>query len=118
MSADALDDLKHRLREFAAARDWEQFHSPKNLSMALAVEVSELMEEFQWLSEAESLAPDPARRARIEAEMADVLIYLVRLADRLSVDLPRAVDEKIARNNERYPVDRVRGRAAKYDQYE
>jgi len=113
-----LENLAQRLRDFARERDWEQFHAPKNLSMALAVEVSELLEEFQWLSEAESADPDPQRRTRIEAEMADVLIYLVRLADRLDVDLPAAVDRKIELNHERYPPGRVRGRSDKYDQYE
>lgn len=113
-----LENLAQRLRVFARERDWEQFHAPKNLSMALAVEVSELLEEFQWLSEKESADPDPQRRTRIEAEMADVLIYLVRLADRLDVDLPAAVDRKIELNHERYPPARVRGRSDKYDQYE
>jgi len=112
-----LENLAQRLRDFARERDWEQFHAPKNLSMALAVEVSELLEEFQWLSEAESARPDPERRSRIEAEMADVLIYLVRLADRLDVDLPAAVDRKIELNHQRYPAGRVRGRSDKYDQY-
>lgn len=115
---DWLADLALRLREFAAERDWEQFHSPKNLAMALTVEAAELLEEFQWLTEPESLTPDPARRARIEAELADVLIYLVRLADRLDVDLPEAVAAKIELNRQRYPAERVRGRASKYDQYE
>ena len=115
---DWLADLALRLREFAAERDWEQFHSPKNLAMALTVEAAELLEEFQWLTELESLTPDPARRARIEAELADVLIYLVRLADRLDVDLPEAVAAKLELNRQRYPAERVRGRASKYDQYE
>ena len=115
---DWLADLALRLREFAAERDWEQFHSPKNLAMALTVEAAELLEEFQWLTEPESLTPDPARRARIEAELADVLIYLVRLADRLDVDLPEAVAAKLELNRQRYPAERVRGRASKYDQYE
>ena len=113
-----LGNLAQRLRDFARERDWEQFHAPKNLSMALAVEVSELLEEFQWLSEKESANPDPQRRTRIEAEMADVLIYLVRLADRLDVDLPAAVERKIELNHERYPAGQVRGRSDKYDQYE
>jgi NTP pyrophosphatase (non-canonical NTP hydrolase) len=113
-----LADLAARLRRFAAERDWEQFHSPKNLAMALAVEAAELLEQFQWLTEAQSAAPEPDRRARIEAELADVLIYLVRLADRLEVDLPGAVAAKLEDNGRRYPAARVRGRADKYDEYE
>ena len=115
---DWLADLARRLRDFAAERDWEQFHSPKNLAMALTVEAAELLEQFQWLTEAESRAPTAARRARIEAELADVLIYLVRLADRLDVDLPAAVNGKLELNRRRYPPERVRGSASKYDEYE
>ena len=115
---DWLEELAGRLREFARERDWEQFHAPKNLATALTVEAAELLQEFQWLSEAASEDPEPERRARIEAELADVFIYLVRLADRLNVDLPDAVDRKIELNRQRYPADRVRGSAAKYDEYE
>lgn len=113
-----MEQLALELRRFAAERDWERFHSPKNLAMALAVEAAELLEQFQWLTEAESRAPVPDRRGRIEDELADVLIYLVRLADRLEVDLPAAVASKIERNRRRYPAERVRGSAAKYDEYE
>ena len=115
---DWLADLALKLREFAAERDWEQFHSPKNLAMALTVEAAELLEQFQWLTQAESEAPSAERRARIEAELADVLIYLVRLADRLDVDLPAVVNEKFELNRRRYPPERVRGSASKYDEYE
>ena len=115
---DWLADLALRLRAYAAERDWEQFHSPKNLAMALTVEAAELLEQFQWLTQAESEAPSAERRARIEAELADVLIYLVRLADRLDVDLPAAVNEKIELNRRRYPPEQVRGSASKYDEYE
>ena len=86
--------------------------------MALTVEAAELLEQFQWLTEAESEGLTAARRARVEAELADVLIYLVRLADRLDVDLPAAVNEKLALNHRRYPSERVRGSASKYDEYE
>ena len=110
--------LARQLRRFAAERDWERFHSPKNLAMALAVEAAELLEQFQWLTEAESRAPASDRRRRIEDELADVLIYLVRLADRLDVDLPAAVASKLEQNRQRYPAERVRGSAAKYDEYE
>ena len=88
--SDALRALQQRLAAFAAARDWEQFHSPKNLAMALSVEAAELVEEFQWLTEAESNALDAERRERVRLELADVFIYLLRLADRLDVDLMRA----------------------------
>jgi dCTP diphosphatase len=115
--ADRLEELQRRLREFAAARDWEQFHSPKNLAMALCVEAAELVEEFQWLTEDQSNALDPERRERVRLEMADVLIYLLRLADRLDVDLWRAADDKVALNEHKYPAERVRGDARKYTDY-
>jgi dCTP diphosphatase len=118
MSADALHELRERLAAFAAARDWEQFHSPKNLAMALSVEVAELVEEFQWLTEEQSRALDAERRERVRLELADVFIYLVRIADRLDVDLLAAADDKIALNERKYPVDRVRGDARKYDEYD
>jgi dCTP diphosphatase len=118
MAADVLSALAKRLAEFAAARDWEQFHSPKNLAMALSVEVAELVEEFQWLTEVQSLDLDAERRERVRLEIADVFIYLVRIADRLGVDLLAAADDKIALNERRYPADRVRGDARKYSEYE
>jgi dCTP diphosphatase len=118
MSADALHELRERLAAFAAARDWEQFHSPKNLAMALSVEVAELVEEFQWLTEEQSRALDAERRERVRLELADVFIYLVRIADRLDVDLLAAADDKIALNERKYPADRVRGDARKYDEYD
>ena len=92
MSEDRLTELQRRVAAFAAARDWDQFHSPKNLAMALSVEASELLEEFQWLTEEQSRSLDPERRERVRLEMADVLIYLLRLADKLDVDLLRAAD--------------------------
>lgn len=112
-----LAELKERLRAFVAERDWEQFHSPKNLAMALAVEAAELMEIFQWLSEAESAAPDAKRRERAAEELADILVYLVRIADRLDVDLLHAAARKLEQNAIRYPADRVRGQSRKYDEY-
>jgi NTP pyrophosphatase (non-canonical NTP hydrolase) len=116
--SDALRALQQRLAAFAAARDWEQFHSPKNLAMALSVEAAELVEEFQWLTEAQSKALDEERRERVRLELADVFIYLLRLADRLDVDLMRAVDDKVALNERKYPADRVRGDARKYTEYD
>ena len=114
---DVLRALQQRLAAFAAAREWEQFHSPKNLAMALSVEAAELVEEFQWLTEEQSKALDPERRERVRLELADVFIYLLRLADRLDVDLLRAADDKIAQNERKYPAERVRGDARKYTDY-
>ena len=98
-----LDDLKQRLREFADARDWEQFHTPKNLAMALVAEAAEVVEHFQWLTAAESQALDADKRAAVALELADVLLYLVMLADRLDVDLGETSRRKIALNEKRFP---------------
>jgi NTP pyrophosphatase (non-canonical NTP hydrolase) len=116
--ADALLALQQRLAAFAAARDWEQFHSPKNLAMALSVEAAELVEEFQWLTEEQSRTLDAERRERVRLELADVFIYLLRLSDKLDVDLLRAADDKIVENERKYPADRVRGDARKYTDYD
>ena len=117
MSEDRIAELQRRLAAFAAARDWDQFHSPKNLAMALSVESSELLEEFQWLTEQQSSSLDAERRERVRLEMADVLIYLLRLADKLDVDLLRAAHDKLALNEQKYPADRVRGSSRKYTEY-
>jgi len=103
------------LRAFAAERDWEQFHAPKNLAAALAVEAAELLEIFQWLTEAQSLRLDPSALAAAADEIADVQIYLLRLADRLNIDIPGAVAAKMAKNAARYPAAEFRGSAAKAD---
>jgi NTP pyrophosphatase (non-canonical NTP hydrolase) len=108
-----LDELRERLRAFARARDWEQFHSPKNLSMALIVEAAELVEHFQWLTEAQSTGLDPKTFRAVEEEVADVFIYLVRLSDLLGIDLLDAAKRKIALNEQKYPADQVRGSAKK-----
>ncbi len=113
--ADALRELRDQLRDFAAARDWQPFHTPKNLAMALAGEAGEVVEHFQWLTAEQSAALDPAQREAVALELADVLLYLVRLADVLGVDLAAAAQRKLAINAERYPVDKARGRADKYD---
>ncbi len=110
----SLPELAQRLRQFAAERDWEQFHSPKNLAMAMTVEAGEVLEHFQWLTEAQSLDLTPVKRAEVAEELADVLIYLVRLADRLDVDLLAAAHDKLAGNAEKYPVSRAKGSAKKY----
>src|SRR3954466_5843213 len=112
----ALDPLRNALRQFAAERDWDPFHSPKNLASALAVEAAELLERFQWLTEDQSRNLSPAELARVREEMADVLNYLVRLADKLDVDLIQAARDKIVLNAQKYPVEKVRGSARKYSE--
>lgn len=114
--SDSLHELREALRLFAAERDWDQFHSPRNLATALAVEAAELLEPFQWLNESESRDPPPAARAAVEEEMADVLLYLVRLADKLDVDLAQAARTKMVRNANKYPVEKSRGSSRKYDE--
>ena len=112
MSEDPLRALAHELRGFAAERDWERFHTPKNLAMALAAETGELLEVFQWLTPEEAAGVmDGPRAGDVVDELADVLIYLVRLADVLDVDLAEAAGAKLERNAERFPPERVRGRA-------
>jgi NTP pyrophosphatase (non-canonical NTP hydrolase) len=117
MPQDSLAQLTARVRHFAAERDWEKFHSPKNLAMALTAEAGELAAEFQWLEGPESLTPDAELLRRIRGEAADVLIYLVRLADKLHFDLVEAAQAKVALNEARYPADKVRGQAKKYTEY-
>lgn len=117
MPADSLDELNRRLVAFARARDWEQFHSPKNLAMALIAECAELVEHFQWLTEEESRTLSPDTRAKVADELADVLVYLVRIADRLDIDLLAATERKLADNEAKYPAARVRGSAKKYSDY-
>ncbi|MEV1320397.1 nucleotide pyrophosphohydrolase [Micromonospora arborensis] len=110
-----MDDLTSRLREFAEERDWQQFHTPKNLAMALAGEVGELIAEFQWLTPEQSAAvmSDPDAGSRVRAEIGDVMIYLTRLADVLGVDLVEAALTKLEDSARRYPVDQARGSASK-----
>jgi NTP pyrophosphatase (non-canonical NTP hydrolase) len=115
--ADSLADLTERLRQFAAERDWDRFHTPKNLAMALTGEAGELAAEFQWLTEDESRALDPERLERVRQEAGDVLLYLARLADRAGFDLVAAAHAKIDLNAKHYPADRVRGSARKYTEY-
>lgn len=111
-----LRALIARLREFAQARDWEQFHTPKNLSMALIAEAAELVEHFQWLTPAQSERLPPETLQAVEQEMADVLLYLLRMADVLGVDLEAAAWRKIEINERKYPADKVRGSARKADE--
>jgi NTP pyrophosphatase (non-canonical NTP hydrolase) len=116
--SEALRALQQRVAAFAAARDWERFHSPKNLAMALSVEAAELVEEFQWLTEDQSRALDGERLERVRLELADVFIYLLRIADKLDVDLVAAASDKIVLNEKKYPPERVRGDARKYSEYD
>jgi len=114
---DFLYRLRDELRAFVAARDWDKFHAPKNLATALMVEAAELAEHFQWLSEPESARLGEKARAEVADELADVLIYLVRLADKLDIDLGRAARRKMGKNRAKYPTARVRGSARKYTEY-
>ena len=109
--------LREKLRQFAEARDWDQYHSPKNLTMALMVEVAELMEHFQWLTEAQSCDPAAIDKPAVADELADILLYLVRLSDQLEVDLLDAALHKMEKNAMKYPADKVRGSAKKYLEY-
>jgi dCTP diphosphatase len=118
MPQNYLNDIQQRLLNFAKERDWEQFHAPKNLAMALAVEAAELMEHFQWLSEAQSEALSDAKRREVGYELADIFIFTMRLAERLGVDLAQVVEEKIKINEKKYPAEKVRGSAKKYTEYE
>jgi dCTP diphosphatase len=113
-----LEKLRMELRRFAKARAWEKYHSPKNLSMALAVEASELLERFQWLTEEQSRSLSAKDLRAIEEEIADVQIYLVRLADKIGVDVGNAVKRKMRMNRSRYPARLVRGSARKYTHYD
>ena len=109
-----LESLRNQLRTFAAERDWDQFHSPKNLAAALAVEASELLEHFQWLTEAQSQQLPPETLDEVRAEVADVLLYLIRISDKLGIDLVEAAKAKIVLNAEKYPVEKARGSSKKY----
>jgi NTP pyrophosphatase (non-canonical NTP hydrolase) len=110
--------LRDEVRRFVAERDWDQFHTPKNLSSALCVEAAELLEHFQWLNTGNAAELGDAKLVQVRHEMADVLVYLVRLADKLDVDLLSAVQEKMAINRAKYPADKVRGSARKYTEYD
>jgi len=114
-SKDSIEQLRKELEAFAAERDWAQFHNPKNLVMALVAEAGELTEHFQWLGFEESERLSPETLAEVELEIADVLLFLVRLADRLGIDPVRAARKKLALNAAKYPVAKARGKATKYD---
>lgn len=112
MKSDQLRSLRNALRVFAKDREWDQFHSPKNLAIAVSVEAAELLEHFQWRRNEEAL--DSATRNKVAEEMADVLLYLIRLADKLDVDLLGAADRKMKANARKYPVETSRGSSKKY----
>jgi NTP pyrophosphatase (non-canonical NTP hydrolase) len=113
---DSLQDLARRLDEFAQQRDWQQFHSPKNLASALVVEAGELLEHFQWMTEAQSRALRPEKRDAVGEELADVLLYLVQLASALGIDPIAAAQAKLKLNAQKYPADLARGSSKKYDE--
>ncbi|XOF33175.1 MAG: nucleotide pyrophosphohydrolase [Candidatus Electrothrix sp. YB6] len=117
-SLDSLTELTAAVRDFAEQRDWEQFHIPKNLAMALIVEAAELAEHFQWLNQQQSRELDAEQQEAISLEMADVLIYLVRMADRLGIDLLQAAQKKLGINEKKYPVALCAGKADKYTRYQ
>ncbi|MBN1377621.1 MAG: nucleotide pyrophosphohydrolase [Gammaproteobacteria bacterium] len=108
--------LQKQLAVFASERDWQQFHSPKNLSMALAAESGELLEIFQWITESQSQALDPKRREQAALELADIALYVLRLADVLDINLEHAITHKLKINAKKYPVDLAKGNATKYNQ--
>ena len=112
-----LEELRVLISNFARERDWDQFHSPKNLSMALIVEAGELVEHFQWLKQSESHALPKDKLEAVEEELADILVYLIRIADQLDIDLISAARKKIKSNAAKYPADMVRGSSRKYTEY-
>lgn len=114
---DSIKQLQLQLRKFARIRDWEQFHSPKNLSMALIAECAEVIEHFQWLTHEQSLALTPEKRDEVALELADVFIYLIRISDQLNIDLIESAHKKIKINESRYPLEKVKGKAARANEY-
>jgi NTP pyrophosphatase (non-canonical NTP hydrolase) len=113
---DSLTELAQQLEQFAKARDWQQFHSPKNLASALVVEAGELLEHFQWMTEVQSRELTPEKREAVGAEVSDVLLYLIQLSTALDIDPIAAAQAKLRVNALRYPVDRARGTSKKYDE--
>ena len=112
-----MKELVFKLRSFAKERDWDKFHSPKNLSMALSVEVSEIVEHFQWITAEESFNLTPEKLEQVKDEIGDTLIYLVRLSDQLGLDPLQAANQKLQKNKEKYPADIVKGKSDKYTDY-
>ena len=118
VSSDSLAQLRARLQAFVDERDWQQFHSPKNLAMAMIVEAAELVEHFQWMTEDESRALPADKREQVAHEIADTFVYLLRLAEVLNIDLIQAANDKIGLNALKYPADKARGSNAKYTEYQ
>jgi NTP pyrophosphatase (non-canonical NTP hydrolase) len=116
--SDSLDDLRARINTFVQERDWEQFHSPKNLAMAMIVEAAELVEHFQWNTTEQSYQLSSEKREQVSHELADTFVYLLRIAEVTGVDLIAATNAKIDLNAKKYPVEKVRGSNAKYTAYE
>jgi NTP pyrophosphatase (non-canonical NTP hydrolase) len=112
-----LEDLRTAIAAFIAERDWEQFHSPKNLAMALSVEVAEVVEHFQWLTEEQSKSLPPEKLAEVREEIGDVMIYLTELAEKLGIDPVESAKTKLEINRQKYPAELVRGKASKYTEY-
>jgi dCTP diphosphatase len=112
-----LEELRNAIGAFIAERDWEQYHSPKNLAMALSVEASEILEHFQWLTEGQSRTLPPEKLAEIREEIGDVMIYLTELADKLGIDPVEAAKAKVEINRRKYPAELVKGKASKYTEY-
>ena len=115
---DSLANLRVKINQFVAERDWAQFHTPKNLAMAMIVEAAELVEQFQWDTPMESQQLSPEKREAVSHELADTLVYLLRLADVLQIDLLEATNKKIALNALKYPVEKAKGSNAKYTDYQ
>lgn len=118
MMADSLQALRARINHFVAERDWAQFHTPKNLAMAMIVEAAELVEQFQWDTPHESQELTPEKREAVSHEVADTFVYLLRIAEVLEIDLIQAANQKIDLNAKKYPVDKARGSNAKYTAYQ
>lgn len=112
-----LEQIKLKLREFADERDWDQFHSPKNLSMALIAEAAELVEHFQWMTEKQSHNLSESKLKAVGEELADIQIYLIRIADKLNIDLLAEANKKIELNEKKYPREKVKGSPKKYTEY-
>jgi dCTP diphosphatase len=112
-----VNDLRDAIRAFIEERDWEQFHSPKNLAMALSVEVAEVVEHFQWLTQEESRNLPPEKLTEVREEIGEVMIYLTELAEKLGIDPVEAAKAKVEINGQKYPADIVKGKATKYTEY-
>jgi len=118
MTPDSIDQLRARVNQFVEERDWAQFHSPKNLSMAMIVEAGEVVEHFQWITEADSKNLDAEKKEQVGQELSDTFVYLLRIAEVCGIDLIDAANKKIDLNAKKYPVEKAKGTNAKYTKYE